>query len=122
MPAKPINRQTQRQIAALLSQAAQALAGAADPALVESLQQQAVELDSRQAETAPASNTVSLKYAHRQLCALSYLDGARIVTGARLAYDGQPIWVIYDDLQRLVTHAGEQITGLAPTTRLERLP
>jgi len=122
MPTKTITRATQRQIAALLTQAAGAIStGSADPILLEALAATAADLDGSQAAAElPASRTVSLKHAHDRLCNRSFLDGSRIVTGARLAYDGQPLWAIYDDLHRVVLYSGELITGLSPETRLER--
>lgn len=124
MPAKKINRQTQKEIAALLSQAARAIAGSPDHAsltgLVETLQQQAADLDASQAEDIPAGRSVSIKYAHRQLCAPSFLPGVRVVIGAHLFYQGQPVWAISDDLQCLTLHTGETITNLSPDFRLER--
>jgi len=122
MPTKTITRATQRQIAALLSQAAGALAGAsADPALLEALSATAADLAGSQApQDLPAGRTVSLKHAHDRLCNRSFLDGARIVTGAKLSYDGQPLWAIYSDLRRVLLHSGEVITGLSPETRLAR--
>lgn len=124
MPSKAINRKTQREIAALLSQAARVIAGSPEHAsltnLVENLQQQASELDSSQAEDIPAGRSVSLKYAHRQLCASSFLPGVRVVISAYLFYQGQPIWAISDDLQRVIFHTGETISDLTPDTRLER--
>ena len=125
MPAKTITRKTQREIAALLSQAAKAIAGSPEHAslvgLVENLQQQAADLDSTQAEDISAdAHSVSLRYAWRQLCAASFVPNARIVIRANLFYQGHPIWAISDDMQRITLHTGETIPGLGPTTRLER--
>ncbi len=129
MPTRTLTRTAQRQIAALLSQAARAvessIQGQADPAalagLVESLQQSAADLDTAQAgaEEVPSGRTVSLKYAHQRLCGLSFLDGARIAK-AKLFYQDEPVWAIYDDLRRVALFSGEILTGMTPETRLER--
>ena len=122
MTAKTLNRKAQRQIASLLDQAARALAAGqpTDPNLIETLQQSSHELDPRQAEADIVTpDTVSLKYAHQRLSAESFLTGARVALVA-LRYQGQPIGVIYDDLQRLALRTGEIITGLSPPPRLEQ--
>lgn len=114
-----LTRSTQRQIAALLSQAAGALPSDADPPLLEALAQASADLGGASTSDLPTGRTVSLKHAHNHLAARSFMRDARLLS-VRLFYQGEPLWAVYDDLQRIALHNGRIISGLAPETRLER--
>ena len=116
--ATKLTRAAQKQIAALLAQAAGALPADADPALLEALAQAAADLGNPQPSDLPTGRTVSLKHAYHNLSARSFMLDARLLS-IRLYYQGEPLWAISDDLQRIILHSGRVVSGVVPDTRLE---
>jgi hypothetical protein len=69
-------------------------------------------------DTAPTPGTVSLKYAHKKLCAPWCFDNRSPINP--LFYQGKPIGTINDDLQSITLKTGVVVKDLSASTRLEK--